>query len=196
MRRSLRLDELAQVKALADPLRVRIVEALLRAPATTKQLAAALGERATRLYHHVEALERAGLIELVRTRRVRGAVEKYYRPVAREFVVDRRLFAPGRGGRGGAAADAVRAMMADILRTTGDEIDRAAAAGTLPLDDPARAEVARVHVRTSDARVVALMARLRELLAEAQAADAEGGAADYRLTVAFYPAPEAPPPGA
>ena len=61
---------------------------------STKQLANELGEPPTRLYHHVSALESAGLIALVETRPNRGTVEKYYRAMARRYQVDRRLLAP------------------------------------------------------------------------------------------------------
>ena len=62
------IRDLAQLKVLADPLRVRILEALCEQPRTTKQVAERLGEKPTKLYHHVEALDRAGLIELHSTR--------------------------------------------------------------------------------------------------------------------------------
>ena len=78
MEKSYGRRDLEQVKALADPLRMRIVEALRSGPRTTQQVADASGETPTRLYHHVEALERAGILRLVETRRNRGTLEKYY----------------------------------------------------------------------------------------------------------------------
>ena len=54
---------------LADPLRVRIIEVLAEGERTTKQVAEEIGEKSTKLYHHVETLERVGLIRLTRTRR-------------------------------------------------------------------------------------------------------------------------------
>ena len=59
---SLTLSDLDQVKVLADPLRIRILEEMCTAERTTKQVAQRLGEKPTKLYHHVEALERVGLI--------------------------------------------------------------------------------------------------------------------------------------
>ena len=82
------LDDLEQLKALSDPLRLRILEALCGAPRTTKQVADHLGEKPTRLYHHVDALEAAGLIQLVHTRPKRGTLEKYFQSVARQFRAD------------------------------------------------------------------------------------------------------------
>ena len=70
------LTELDQIKVLADPLRIRILEELGQ-ERTTKQVADLIGEKPTKLYHHVEALERVGLIQLTRTRQNRGTLEKY-----------------------------------------------------------------------------------------------------------------------
>ncbi len=82
------LTNLDQVKALADPLRLRILELMTAEPLTTKQAAMRLGEKPTRLYHHVDLLAQAGLIQLVETRRNRGTVEKYYRAAAGQYKLD------------------------------------------------------------------------------------------------------------
>ena len=88
-----RISDLDQVKALANPLRMRILEALAASdPMTTKQVAESLGEKPTRLYHHVDLLEKAGLIRLTHTRQNRGATEKYYEAIARSFRAGAELF--------------------------------------------------------------------------------------------------------
>ena len=86
------MTRLEQVKVVADPLRVRILELLCDEALTTKQVAERLGEKPTRLYHHVDALAKAGLIRLADTRQVRGTVEKYYRAVAKAFRADPKVF--------------------------------------------------------------------------------------------------------
>ena len=68
----------AEIRALAHPLRLRLMELFAETPRTTKQAADLLGEPPTRLYHHVAALERAGLLHLKETRRNRGTTEKWY----------------------------------------------------------------------------------------------------------------------
>src|SRR5262252_10076538 len=73
-----------ELRALAHPLRLRLLEEFAGSPRTTMQVAAAMGEPPTRLYHHVNALERAGILKLARTRQVRGTTEKYYE-VARKY---------------------------------------------------------------------------------------------------------------
>jgi DNA-binding transcriptional ArsR family regulator len=70
--------KVAALRALAHPTRLRLLELFAERPRTTKQAAELLGVPPTRLYHHVNALERAGLLELRETRANRGAVEKWY----------------------------------------------------------------------------------------------------------------------
>ena len=67
-----------ELRALAHPLRLRLLEEFAGSPRTTMQVAAAMGEPPTRLYHHVNALQRAGILKLAHTRQVRGTTEKYY----------------------------------------------------------------------------------------------------------------------
>lgn len=71
-----------QLKAFADPLRIRIVHILADRAATNQQLAAALGESGAKVLHHVRALLDVGLIRLVEQRISGGNVEKYYRATA------------------------------------------------------------------------------------------------------------------
>jgi DNA-binding transcriptional ArsR family regulator len=85
---------LDQVRALSHPLRLRLLELFAHQPRTAKQAAEVMGEPPTRLYHHVAALERAGLIRLRETRQNRGTTEKYYeavalQPVGREVLKDK-----------------------------------------------------------------------------------------------------------
>jgi DNA-binding transcriptional ArsR family regulator len=69
---------LNQLRALAHPLRLRMLELFAEGPRTTKQVAQLLGEPPTKLYHHANALERAGLLRLSKTRQNRGAIERWY----------------------------------------------------------------------------------------------------------------------
>jgi DNA-binding transcriptional ArsR family regulator len=76
-------------KALADPLRIRLVEALWETPRSVAELAECLSLPADRLYYHLGQLERAGLIEVVEYRRLpRGKVERIYAPAQIEPPAD------------------------------------------------------------------------------------------------------------
>ncbi|HEY4573248.1 MAG TPA: winged helix-turn-helix domain-containing protein [Thermoanaerobaculia bacterium] len=77
---------LEQMRALSHPLRLRLLEVFAERPRTTKQAAEALGEPTTKLYHHVAALERAGLVRLRETRQNRGTTEKYFEVTQNQFL--------------------------------------------------------------------------------------------------------------
>jgi DNA-binding transcriptional ArsR family regulator len=72
-------------KALADPLRIRLLEWLFEAPRSARQLAGCAGLPADRLYYHLGQLEQAGLIEVAEYRPLaRGKVERVYAPAEAE----------------------------------------------------------------------------------------------------------------
>jgi len=180
------LKDLEQVKVLADPLRLRILEALCQKPMTTKQVAQLLEEKPTKLYHHVEALERVGLIRLVKTHRNRGTVEKYYRAVAEDFTVDRKLFAVRPQPEEAIAA--LQDMFTGALEATLSELRESIADKLIqPADEGHPAILTRLHIRTSQEQVEKLKTKLWEWLEACQAADQEEGEVEYGLTVAFYP---------
>src|SRR5690242_8852572 len=72
-------------KALADPLRIRLLEWLFEAPRSARQLAGLAGLPTDRLYYHLGQLEQAGLIEVAEYRPLaRGKVERVYAPAETE----------------------------------------------------------------------------------------------------------------
>ena len=74
-----------ELKALADPLREIILDLLLERAATVSELAAAVGRPKSTVAHHVGVLVNAGLLKVVRTRRVRAIDERFYGRTARVF---------------------------------------------------------------------------------------------------------------
>jgi DNA-binding transcriptional ArsR family regulator len=82
----------AQLRAMADPLRATILDLLLERAATVAELAAAVERPKSTVAHHVNVLVDAGMLRVVRTRRVRAIDERFYGRTARVFyvgVVDR-----------------------------------------------------------------------------------------------------------
>jgi DNA-binding transcriptional ArsR family regulator len=75
-----------QARLLTEPTRSEIIRLLAQRPATTSQLAEALGRPRGSIGHHLKALEAAGIIRVVRTRKVRALTEKYYGRVADSYV--------------------------------------------------------------------------------------------------------------
>ncbi len=77
----------AQLRAIADPLRDTILDLLLERAATVTELASAMGRPRSTVAHHVNVLVAAGMLRVVRTRRVRAIDERYYGRTARLFYV-------------------------------------------------------------------------------------------------------------
>jgi DNA-binding transcriptional ArsR family regulator len=83
-----------QLRAVSNLTRHRIMAVLRFEPATITQIAQRLGLAKGSSSYHVRLLERAGLVKVVRTRKVRGVVERYYAMAARSIE----LPDPGEGG--------------------------------------------------------------------------------------------------
>ena len=83
----LELTTPAQLRAIADHLRVTILDLLLERAATVGELATALGRPKSTVAHHVGVLVDTGMLRVVRTRRVRAIDERYYGRTARTFMV-------------------------------------------------------------------------------------------------------------
>ena len=77
----------AQVKAIGHPLRTTILQLLHERAATVTELAAAVGRPKSTVAHHVDVLTRNGLLQVVRTRKVRAIEERFYGRTARMFHV-------------------------------------------------------------------------------------------------------------
>ncbi len=76
-----------QLRAIADSLRATILDLLLERAATVAELAAAVARPKSTVAHHVNVLVDAGMLRVVRTRRVRAVDERYYGRTARTFYV-------------------------------------------------------------------------------------------------------------
>lgn len=85
------LQTVEQLRAVADPLRIRIFEALTRQAMTATQVGEELNIPAPKAHYHVRELERIGLVKLVETRERSGILEKYYRAVARNLQAPSQL---------------------------------------------------------------------------------------------------------
>ena len=96
-----------QLKALAHPLRNRIIFALGAEGSTVSQLAKSLSTNKGNVAHHLAVLEHAGLVRRGERRQVRGGTEQYFLRVAR------RLKTPG-GSRAGHTAALLQAVAEEI----------------------------------------------------------------------------------
>lgn len=113
-----------QLRALADPLRATLLELLLERAATVTEMAQAVDRPKSSVAYHVNLLVNAGLLRVVRTRRVRAIEERYYGRVARTLYIgvlnrpEDKQVAVAVNGLAEAAAEAAPAHAADELRCT------------------------------------------------------------------------------
>jgi DNA-binding transcriptional ArsR family regulator len=77
----------SQVKAISHPLRTTVLGLLHERAATVSELAVALERPKSTVAYHVKVLADAGLVRVVRTRRVRAIEERFYGRTARMFYV-------------------------------------------------------------------------------------------------------------
>ena len=145
------LEDPRYVKALAHPLRVRILSMLEERDASPVQLAEHLDATLGTVAYHVRTLERLGLIEMVATHQRRGATEHVY--AAREH--------PRFSDSAWATTNPMtkHVMIASALSQIGEFATQSAAAGgfdrpeanlqrhTLHLDDEAWTALAEAQAR-------------------------------------------------
>ena len=84
---TIELTTAEQVRAISHPLRTTILGLLHERAASVTELAGAVKRPKSTVAHHVSVLARAGLLRVVRTRRVRAIEERYYGRTARMFYV-------------------------------------------------------------------------------------------------------------
>jgi DNA-binding transcriptional ArsR family regulator len=162
----LTLDTPEQYKALFEPTRGQIVSLLLDRAATTSELAEILGKPKGTIGSHLKNLERAGLVRVVRTQRVRALEAKYYGRTARVFWFD---------SVGGAVGEVPRQLRraADEAAAVADPIDLAMTGGVR-------------YARIPDDRAQEWKDRLHQLLDEFDREPRQGEQA-YALVVGLYP---------
>jgi DNA-binding transcriptional ArsR family regulator len=113
-------------KALAHPLRARILERLGERVASPADLAAEVGAPLGVVSYHVRMLRDYDCVELVRTEPVRGALQHFYRATARPNLDDSQWRALPSGLRRELSGETIQELVGDLAQ--------AADAGTL--EDP------------------------------------------------------------
>jgi DNA-binding transcriptional ArsR family regulator len=150
---------LQEARALAHPLRIRILRLCLDSARTNAELAAALNEQPATVLYHVRTLLATGfLVDEPQRPGPRGTVEKPYRATGKSWALDSAL----------ASEDSIRAVLAAV----GAEIEEAGPGSVL--------EGARMALRLRPEQLEELLAQIRALIGQYPGgpdyltADAEG----------------------
>lgn len=166
---TLSFDSTEQYRALFEETRMHIVGLLLERAATISELGEALGIPKGTIGHHVSVLEDAGLIRVVRTKKVRAIEAKYYGRTARTYLLADK-------------PDTDIALAPDTFLKTA-----AAEYGSAPHDESSVGPMSSLrHARIPHRRAEEWAKRLADLLSEFTAEE-RGGDVTYGLAVAFYP---------
>jgi AcrR family transcriptional regulator len=178
-----------KLRVIADPLRSFVLYSLVPEAKTVRRLAEEVGCPKTRLYYHLQQLEKHGLVFVEKTREVSGIIEKSYRASARDWVLDRTKVDP-RAASGRARVDALLAFVFDQTRL---EIQRQVESGVLELTrrapDPRALMAYRNVLKLDRAQAERLYSRLLDFWMEYEEiakAPAEHGNF-YAFAVALYP---------
>jgi DNA-binding transcriptional ArsR family regulator len=164
----LALTQPSQVKAISHPLRTTILGLLHERAATVSELAIALERPKSTVAHHVKVLAEAGLVQVVRTRRVRAIEERFYGRAARMFYV---AVEPSAGG--------------DDLPLDFNDFELAARESSAAYRDGKLWGFIR-HARISEAQASDFWKRMAELVAEFDQLPRSGDTM-YGLGLGIYP---------
>lgn len=145
------------LKALAHPVRIRILALLGEEVLSPVMLASKLDAKIGVVAYHVRTLENLGLIELVKTRPRRGATEHFYQ--ARE----RPRFSDETWAQLGPVAK--QRMLSATLGQIGEYVNGSAAAGGF---DRADAHFSRTPMKLDDKGFAQLAAAAQKWLVEAE----------------------------
>ncbi len=176
-------------KALAHPLRVKILTSLHNGISSPNQLSQELGEPLGNVSYHVKTLLEYDCVELVKTEPRRGAVEHFYRATERTFLSDsdwKKIPASARKG-----------ITGSVVETVGQDVTEALAAGTI--DARADSHVSRTPLNLDDQGWSEITSLLAETLQKALAIQDEaatrlkGGEADgisTKLAILHFETPQ------
>ncbi|MBN2385925.1 MAG: helix-turn-helix domain-containing protein [Anaerolineales bacterium] len=185
------INDLETLRVLSDPLRTMILETVESEPQTVKQVAEKLGLAPSRLYYHVNLLEKHGFLTVVERRLVANMVEKIYRATSSRVEIAPDLL----DFRTEAGKQAIDNMLLQTIDTTREDLLRSLQTRYRQLEEgaeqrPRSVVVNRSLARLPDERADEFCERLKELLQEFEVAGGDSPAPEqqtYALTVAFYP---------
>jgi DNA-binding transcriptional ArsR family regulator len=165
---TLLLAEPEQLRALADDVRTAVIALLRERAFSTQQLSEKLGIPKGTVGHHLKVLEQAGLIRVVRTRKIRAVTEKFYGRTAHLFLFKTE------------DPDDTRALGGSVLRRAANEVERS----------PEVTSFGHPKVKLTRADVDRFERRFKRLTRDLLAADSPDGA-PYAFVGALYQRPDA-----
>ena len=155
----------AEARALASPVRLRILRLCLAEALTNKEIAARLGRNPATVLHHVRTLVDTGFLVAEPVRRgTRGAREVPYRATGKSWLMD------GAGGPGSPRDPALAAFLEEVA-VAGED----------------RLESTRLGLRLDPAELAEFRDRLQALLDDVARRPMRPGAPPWSLYIGLHP---------
>ena len=171
----------AQARLLASPARLEIVEAFgALGRASARELAAHLGRSPGAVYHHVRALEQAGLFREVARRAGSRRPEAVYAATGGRFAV-------AAGPKLAAAGQPAAATLKAVLRQAARDADRAFAGETKAKGRFHGLQLSAALLPADVKRVLALLEQVEAIIREASRQRSQAGETFFRWTTLFMP---------
>ena len=186
------IEEVNQAATLLNPLRLDLLKRMAE-PRSCPELAGFVGQTPQKVYYHVKALERAGLVNKVGERRIRGVVEGRYQAKGRSYWLSPSLV--GRiGGRGRARdqfslgflltlAEELQADIGHLSEVDAEEVPSLGLSAEIQLADSARRAAFLQEVQHT------FEALGRKYGARGMEEASHGKGQSFRLVLACYPKP-------
>ena len=182
------IRDLDTLKSITHPLRLQLLKTI-KEPRTVKEISAFLEIPPTKLYYHINQLEKFGIIRVVETNIVSGIIEKTYQVTAKSYKVDENLLLDQE-----MSDENLDELLGAILDTTKEEIKNSFRAGLIEWgnrEKPNKGGMARAHLHFTEEEAIEFYGKLESLIAEYSEA-CEGNVDNpdipaYGLTIAFYP---------
>lgn len=185
------IENLDTLKVLADPFRNQILEILSQGTLTINQIAEKLGLATSKLYYHVNLLEKHELIKVVDTTVKANIIEKHYWITAYEYKLSEALcnFSTPEG------QNSVTTSMVAPIETTRQDIIRSMQARAFALNHGAEPHPREVVIyrelrNIPDELANNFIARLKEIMDEfnlCKNQEPSDNVQTHALTIAFYP---------
>lgn len=186
------ITDLDAVRALTDPIKMKILEAFGPEPQTVKQIAASLKMVPNNLYYHINQLENLSLIKVASTRVVSGIIEKQYIAAARTYTFSRTLISQSNSNQDD-VNEVMNSRILALAEMTADEVKESLQAGLFGPELLASLTTSKHRLNQTQVKLFA--DKFQELINSPEFEDLKGSdgepAHTYRIAFNLFPLVEA-----
>ena len=188
------IEDIDQAMILLKPARIELMKRLDE-PRTCPELAQSFGDTPQKIYYHIKALEKAGLVEKVGERRVRGVVEGFYQASARAYWLAPHLVSKIGGTQLTQDQISLRVLL-DLAEEVQDDIGRLGSRSEVGHKVPSLSLSAHIHLPDGERRaeflqeVQSLFQDLARKYGTPDDVTSDTSTQDFRLVLMCYPKEE------